>query len=111
MGGESPPVRSALQTADRETVEIIAEIFLETWPRDIERLRLSAAKEDIATFERTAHSLKGTLGTFAADPAVRTAADLEVLARQEDLAELLGDDVRSEMESNRQRLQELAGAV
>lgn len=29
----------------------------------------------------------------------------------EDLAELLGDDVRSEMESTRQGLQELAGAV
>lgn len=79
----------ALNEADRETVEIIAEIFIETWPRDLARLRSAVSENDPASFERTAHSLKGTLGTFAAEPAVRVAADLEAQAREAVLVDLL----------------------
>ena len=79
----------ALISADQEMVEIIAGIFLETWPRDIERLRQAVSANDAATFTRIAHSLKGTLGTFLADPAVRAAAELESLAHRSILEELL----------------------
>ncbi len=78
----------ALDKADREMVEIIAKIFLETWPKDIQRLRDSIAKDDATSFERTAHSLKGTLGIFLADPAIRVASDLESMAIQAVLEEL-----------------------
>jgi len=72
---------AALNAADRETVEIIAGIFLDTWQRDIQQLRDSIARHDAAGTERTAHTLKGTLATFAAQPAVRLAAQLESRAR------------------------------
>ena len=71
----------ALQTSDRETVEIIAGVFLDTWQRDIQRLREGAEQGDAALTERTAHSFKGALASFAAEPAVRVAADIEVRAR------------------------------
>jgi HPt (histidine-containing phosphotransfer) domain-containing protein len=41
--------------------------------------------QDAPTAERAAHSLKGTLATFCADPAMRVAGDLEVRARNKDL--------------------------
>ena len=79
---------TALQMADREVVEIIAEIFLETWPRDIQRIREALRTGDVPTVERLAHSLKGNLGTFAAEPAVRVADAIESAARQRSLDDL-----------------------
>ena len=79
---------TALQMADREVVEIIAEIFLETWPRDIQRIREALRTGDVPTVERLAHSLKGNLGTFAAEPAVRVADAIETAARQGSLDDL-----------------------
>jgi CheY-like chemotaxis protein len=79
----------ALAEADQETVEIIAELFLNNWPQDIARLRQAAQTADAAAFERGAHSLKGTLGTFAAIPAIRMSGELESLAKQVPLPELL----------------------
>ncbi|MBU3695147.1 PAS domain-containing hybrid sensor histidine kinase/response regulator [Dechloromonas sp.] len=79
---------AALSGADRETVENIAEIFLDTWPRDIGRIQLALASGDAATVERVAHSLKRGLGTFAADPAIRVAAAIEQSARQQMLDDL-----------------------
>jgi len=70
----------ALAGADREVVEIIAEMFLKTWPNDLQAMRTALAGNDLASLARTAHSLKGTLATFAAEPATRVAADLETRA-------------------------------
>jgi HPt (histidine-containing phosphotransfer) domain-containing protein len=78
-----------LAEADQETVEIIAGIFLETWPKDIERLRQALPQADFATFERTAHSLKGALATFGPSPAVNLAAELENQATKTALSGLL----------------------
>ena len=78
--------QAALATADRETVEIIAGIFLDTWQRDIQRLRDAAGSGDAPMTERSAHSFKGALASFAAEPAIRIAADLEVKARKLNLA-------------------------
>jgi len=82
--GEAPPAfdyAAALQSSDRETVEIIAGVFIETWQRDIQRLRQGLEQGDIPLIERIAHGFKGSLASFAAEPAVRVAADLEVRAR------------------------------
>jgi len=72
----------ALRLADRETVDIIADIFLDTWERNIERLRDGLAKDDPPLLERTAHSLRGVLATFNAGPAARLAGEIEQCARQ-----------------------------
>ena len=77
--------RAALLHADRETVEIIAGVFLNTWSRDIERMRDAVPSHDATTIERTAHSFRGTLASFAAEPAVRVAANLEIRARNQQL--------------------------
>ncbi|MDD2884007.1 MAG: response regulator [Dechloromonas sp.] len=78
----------ALQGADQETVEIIAGIFLATWEQDIAQLQRSLLEQDAALCERTAHSLRGTLASFEAEPAIRVAADIELRARSGDLSGL-----------------------
>ncbi len=80
-----------LAMADPEMVDIIADIFLQTWPRDIESLRLAVSRNDSLTAERIAHTLKSTLATFCAEPAARLAGDLENRARAGHLGQLLGD--------------------
>ncbi len=81
----------ALADADRETVEIVVGLFLETYPRDLAALRQSLTQNDADTFTRTAHSLKGTLLLFQAEPAARVAADLEKRAATHPLAELASE--------------------
>ncbi|MCK6412176.1 MAG: response regulator [Azonexus sp.] len=84
----------ALGGADREIVEIIAGIFLATWENDLSSLRSGLAANDLSSVARTAHSLKGTLASFAADPAARVAAEIEVRA-----ANLRPDGLERKVES------------
>ena len=80
--------RAALQRADQETIAIVAGVFLDTWERDIDRLRTAVATEDPRLAERTAHSFRGSLACFAAEPAVNLAASLENRTRQGELLQL-----------------------
>jgi CheY-like chemotaxis protein len=90
----------ALRQADQETVEIISEIFLETWRRDFEQLRSAIEQRDMRTAERVAHSIKGILATFCAEPGMRVAADLESRARAGE-----GDGMKPDLDSLYQELQ------
>jgi CheY-like chemotaxis protein len=78
---------AALLAADRETVEIIADVFLDTWKRDIERLRDGVEKQDAAQIERTAHSFRGCLASFNAKPAVDISGQLEIMSRQQTMTD------------------------
>ncbi len=70
----------ALHTnADSELLEVVASIFMEQFPKDIAILRDTLAREDFASFKRTAHSLKSTCGIFGAQPMVDIARTLETM--------------------------------
>ncbi len=73
---------AALAQADHEIVASIAGIFLATWQNNIERLRQAQDTADPAALERTAHSLRGILACFHADPAAQLAGELESAAHQ-----------------------------
>lgn len=110
--GAQTPVSDALRPAfdyaaalfgsDQETVEIIAGVFLETWQRDIERLREGVAQGDAGLTERTAHSFRGSLSSFLAEPAIRVAADLETRARNHRMT-----GISSEIDSLEREIQAL----
>jgi CheY-like chemotaxis protein len=105
--GEMPPAfdyRSALLTADRETVDIITEVFLDTWERDIQRLREAVTRDDAALVECIAHSFKAALANFGAEPAVRVAGDLETRARNRRL-----DGMALEIDSLEREIGTLSG--
>jgi PAS domain S-box-containing protein len=96
IGGSEPAAarlagfdyRAALQRADQETIAIVAGVFLDTWERDIDRLRTAITADDPHLAERTAHSFRGSLACFSAEPAVSLAASLENRARQGELLQL-----------------------
>ena len=71
---------TALAAADQEIVGIIAGIFMEQWPLDLQKMTKALDLGEFAPLVLTAHALKGTLGMFGAQPAVELAADLERLA-------------------------------
>jgi PAS domain S-box-containing protein len=76
---------SALEAVDQEIVDIIAEVFTQQWPLDLQKMHSALAQGDYATLVLAAHALKGTLSMFGAQPAVTLAAEIEQLASSPDL--------------------------
>jgi len=74
----------ALQSVDQEVVGIIAEPFMEEWPRDLVKLHKALDGGDLKTILHVSHSLKGTLAMFGARPASELAYQME---RQADSGE------------------------
>jgi HPt (histidine-containing phosphotransfer) domain-containing protein len=80
----------ALTVVDQEVVGIIAEPFMEEWPRDLHKLHKALDSGDLKTVLHVAHSLKGTLAMFGARPASELAFRMERQAESgvvDDLAE------------------------
>jgi two-component system sensor histidine kinase/response regulator len=83
-----------LESMDPEIIEIITPAFLEHYPSDIEKLRLAIEQADVELMTRLAHSFKGTLASFGAEPATRRANALEAMGRGgrlEGTAQLFGE--------------------
>jgi PAS domain S-box-containing protein len=74
--------RQALSIMDAEILDIVTPIFLESHGKDLERISEALAHGDNKTLQFTVHSLKGTLGIFGADPAMRRAVEIELLAKE-----------------------------
>jgi CheY-like chemotaxis protein len=66
-------------------VELV-KIFLEESPKLLAAIQEAAARDDAQALERAAHSLKGTLSTFAAPAATAAALRLETIGCAGDLA-------------------------
>jgi CheY-like chemotaxis protein len=79
---------AALDTMDAEIVEILTPAFLEHYANELARLRSGITTGDSTEAMLRAHALKGTLAAFGAEPAVRLAAEIEVLAGANDLTGL-----------------------
>lgn len=90
----------ALAEADQEVVDIIAEAFVDQWPRDKQKMEQALADSDLIPVLHVAHSLKGTVAMFCARPAVELAQRIELLAAQGDtigMPELI-DALNAEMD-------------
>jgi two-component system sensor histidine kinase/response regulator len=75
----------ALAGADQEMVDIIADAFIDEWPRDLLKIEQALSGGEVAPLTHVVHALKGTLAIFDAKPAVEMARHLELLATQGDL--------------------------
>jgi PAS domain S-box-containing protein len=93
---------AALTAMDAEIIEIIAPAFLEHYTKEFDDLRSAIAAGDAATAMRHAHSLKGTLAAFGAEPARRCAGTMEALAKAGDLSTL--DELLAELEAETAQL-------
>jgi CheY-like chemotaxis protein len=72
---------AAVAAMDAEIVEVIVQTFLENFPKDCAQLRAGLATGDAGMVMRVAHSMRGSLSAFGANPAMRRAKELEALAR------------------------------
>jgi two-component system sensor histidine kinase/response regulator len=73
---------AGLAAMDQEILEIIGPAFLEHYTNDLRLLDESLAAGEIDVVRRSAHSLKGTLAAFNAQPAQAMAAAIEIAAAQ-----------------------------
>jgi CheY-like chemotaxis protein len=74
----------ALAESDQEVVDIIAEAFVDQWPRDKKKMEQALADRDLIPVLHVAHALKGTVAMFGARPAVELAQRVELLAERGD---------------------------
>ncbi len=85
----------ALVDAYSDSLDILEEIlsiFSEETPQRIEALEKAAEEKDFDSVHRIAHGLANTTGTLKADHALKTAREIEGLAREkqdEGLRELI----------------------
>jgi CheY-like chemotaxis protein len=95
--GRSAAYRDALADADAQTVEIIATPFLHELPKEAAALRKAIAESDVRTLARRAHSMKGLLLAFAAQPAASLAEQLQRRAEAERFDAHQADDCLSDL--------------
>jgi two-component system, sensor histidine kinase and response regulator len=68
-------------SGDRELLGELVGIFLDEYPKLLATIRQAAADEDAPALRLAAHTLKGSVGNFAARRAFEAALRLETLAR------------------------------
>lgn len=71
---------------DHELLTEMAELFLEESPRFVKDIRTAVERGDTQTLTYAAHTLKGSVGNFAATEAAEAARQLEQMGRKGDLA-------------------------
>jgi len=79
---------AALAHADRLTVEIIAAPFVDALPQELAAMRRAIDGLDAHSLELRAHSMKGLLFAFAAQPAAQLAQRLQQVAQAAQAAPL-----------------------
>ncbi|MBZ5601614.1 MAG: Hpt domain-containing protein [Acidobacteriia bacterium] len=72
---------------DAELLREIAQLFIGDYPRVLVELHEALDRGDAKTVERTAHGLKGSVSNFGAPEAVEAARTIEMLGRDQRLAE------------------------
>ena len=87
----------------------LVDIFSKDYPRMLETLREALDAEDAQTLSRNAHSLKGMLRNFQAEPAADTALEIEKKAKEEQLQglEQLIDKLENQVTGVNQQLREM----
>jgi HPt (histidine-containing phosphotransfer) domain-containing protein len=85
---EAVDMREALARVDgdKELLGEMAALFLEEYPRFLAQIQEAIDKKDPSSLSYAAHTLKGSVGNFAASDAFEAAFALERIGRQGDLA-------------------------
>ena len=75
----------ALVGGDEELMQEIVGLYLKEYPRILNDIRAAAASGEVRALEFSAHALKGSVSNMAAKRAYGAAAELETLARADQL--------------------------
>jgi len=71
---------------DQDLLREIIGLFLEDCPRRVSEMRDALARGDSEALQHVAHSIRGSVGNFAAAAAVDAAVQLETMGRTGDMA-------------------------
>jgi CheY-like chemotaxis protein/HPt (histidine-containing phosphotransfer) domain-containing protein len=93
----------ARMDGDEELLGEIVELFFDDCPRMLSEVHKAVAGRDSQTLERAAHTLKGSVGNFAARPAFEAALKLEMIGREGSLAH--AEEAYAALEKEIERLQ------
>ena len=91
---------------EQELLHSVLSMFLEELPGYLDALQTDLANADIAGVGRTAHTLKGLLATFCADPAMQAAQALEQQARAGAVNDSAVDDLKAAISALRPVLEQ-----
>ncbi len=78
------------QSTGVEFTRELIDAFLQDGPHQIEQLKQSLKSGDADSFRRAAHSLKSNSATFGANQLAELAKELEIMGRENTLAEAGG---------------------
>lgn len=87
---------------DRETFQMMIELFLEHGPNDLAQAQAALAAGDAAAVARSSHRLKGVILQFCAPDALQACKVLEESAKAGNLAQ--GGELYATLEREVQRL-------
>ena len=98
---------------DRELLHKLFDLFAGQSDQLLAAIEAAITRGDSKALERTAHKLKGSLGSFGADHAVEIAALLERMAHEGNVADALSvyRELESEVASVHQAVKELAACT
>jgi HPt (histidine-containing phosphotransfer) domain-containing protein len=82
---------------DTELLGEIAALFIGDYPMQLNTLARAIASQDALVVEKSAHTIKGSVATFGAAPAVEAALGLERAGRAQDLSQ--APELFSQLES------------
>ena len=108
-GATEPPIESLLPTEDPEFREIV-EMFIERLAEQLDEMRESFEQRDFDRLRRLAHTVKGSGGTAGFPALTEPAAELERLAKAEQMEgietiiETLAQDSREDEDTREQSL-------
>jgi PAS domain S-box-containing protein len=94
---------------DLELLKELIDLFHENCPKLLAEIRAAAARKDGPALQRSAHALKGSVGTFGARAAFETARQLEALGQQGDLGR--AEEMYTRMEREIERLRPALAAL
>ena len=93
-GGVPPPdgvldadLALARLDGDRQLLKELVKVFQEEWPRMRDEIWQAIAERNLKALGRAAHTLKGSVGNFAAPAAFDAALKLELIAHEGDLTQ------------------------
>ena len=72
---------------DEELLQEVAQLFLDEYPLLMTEIHEALQSRNAQRLERAAHSLKGSISNFGAEPAVDSALALEKIGRSGDLTD------------------------
>ena len=87
MGSDILNLAAALERVggDSDFLGEVAQLFLDSAPEMLAQVRDAAKTRDARALQRSAHTLKGSVGNFGAAPTVRAALRLEQMGRAQQL--------------------------